>query len=139
MKALSVKQPWAAAIVSGRKRVEHRHWGTSYRGPLLIHASENLSYLRGPTWYSWKREYPGLLSDADWADLHFGALLGVVRLVGVRGPSGWVPRLSHTHVPGRYHWRFGPERRRFAEPVPYRGTVGLFDVPDEAFAGVVVS
>lgn len=39
MRALSVKQPWAALIANGRKTVEHRTWQTDYRGELLICAS----------------------------------------------------------------------------------------------------
>jgi hypothetical protein len=40
MKALSVKQPWAALIGSGQKTIETRTWATRYRGPILICASK---------------------------------------------------------------------------------------------------
>jgi hypothetical protein len=40
MKALSVRQPWARAIVTGLKPIENRTWQTNYRGPLLIHAGQ---------------------------------------------------------------------------------------------------
>jgi ASCH domain len=36
MRALSVRQPWAELIASGRKDVEVRSWHTLHRGPLLI-------------------------------------------------------------------------------------------------------
>lgn len=36
MKALSVRQPWAGLIASGRKTIELRSWRTNYRGRLLI-------------------------------------------------------------------------------------------------------
>ncbi len=36
MRALSVRQPWASLIESGRKTVELRSWSTRYRGPVLI-------------------------------------------------------------------------------------------------------
>ena len=39
MKALSVRQPWAWAIIHGGKDVENRSWRSRYRGPLLIHAA----------------------------------------------------------------------------------------------------
>lgn len=42
MKALSVRQPWAWLIVSGGKDVENRKWKTTYRGPVLIHASRKI-------------------------------------------------------------------------------------------------
>ena len=38
--AISVKQPWAALIVAGRKTIEVRRWLTRRRGPVLIHASK---------------------------------------------------------------------------------------------------
>ncbi len=38
--AISIRQPWAGLIVAGRKRIEIRHWSTSLRGRLLIHASK---------------------------------------------------------------------------------------------------
>ncbi|NQU42141.1 ASCH domain-containing protein [bacterium] len=48
MKALSVKQPWVAGIMTGKKTIETRTWSTDYRGPLLICASKtfDLSALR---------------------------------------------------------------------------------------------
>lgn len=40
MKALSLKQPWAELIVSGKKTLEIRKWNTKFRGEFLIHASK---------------------------------------------------------------------------------------------------
>ena len=37
--ALSVKQPWAALLVVGLKRIEVRRWPTARRGRVLIHAA----------------------------------------------------------------------------------------------------
>ncbi len=39
MKALSVRAPYAQALVTGAKAIEWRDWATSYRGPLLVHES----------------------------------------------------------------------------------------------------
>lgn len=39
MKALSIKQPWASKILSGKKTIETRVWKTKYRGKLLLCAS----------------------------------------------------------------------------------------------------
>lgn len=36
MKALSIKQPWADLIVSGKKTIETRTWKTSFRGDILV-------------------------------------------------------------------------------------------------------
>jgi hypothetical protein len=38
--ALSIKQPWAALIVAGRKTIEIRTWPTRVRGGIFIHAGK---------------------------------------------------------------------------------------------------
>ena len=40
MKALSLKQPFAELILSGKKTIELRKWNTKFRGEFLIHASK---------------------------------------------------------------------------------------------------
>ena len=40
MKALSLKQPFAELVVSGKKTIELRTWNTKFRGEFLIHASK---------------------------------------------------------------------------------------------------
>lgn len=44
MRALTVIQPWAYAIARCGKSIENRNWGTSYRGPLLIHAGASRTW-----------------------------------------------------------------------------------------------
>lgn len=39
MKCISVKQPWANLIASGKKTIETRTWNTNYRGKILIASS----------------------------------------------------------------------------------------------------
>lgn len=41
MKVLSLKQPFAELVVSGRKIIELRKWRTNFRGEFFIHASKN--------------------------------------------------------------------------------------------------
>ncbi len=38
MKCLSVSQPFADLIISGKKIIELRKWNTNFRGEFLIHA-----------------------------------------------------------------------------------------------------
>ncbi len=40
VKALSLKQPWAELVVSGKKKIELRKWNTHFRGEFMIHASK---------------------------------------------------------------------------------------------------
>src|SRR5438046_2188689 len=43
IRALSLRQPWAWLVVNRYKDIENRSWRTNHRGPLLIHASSNLT------------------------------------------------------------------------------------------------
>src|SRR5438132_9253455 len=47
--ALSLKQPWAALLVHGRKTIEVRRWPTARRGRVLIHAAR-VPDERGEAW-----------------------------------------------------------------------------------------
>jgi len=59
-RALSLKQPWAALLVTGRKTIEVRRWPTAYRGPLLIHAAR----VADPREEAWARVPPDLAEAA---------------------------------------------------------------------------
>ena len=45
VRALSLRQPWAAAVVHGGKRIENRlRWkGSSFRGLILLHAATGMT------------------------------------------------------------------------------------------------
>jgi hypothetical protein len=116
MKALSVCQPWAWAIIHGPKRIENRSRPTRHRGPLLIHASKSQRYRRG--------DYTELLPDLPpWEELVFGALIGVVDVVDC------VPFAEVVDDPfaiGPWCWVL--DRPRSFSPVPCVGQVNLFNV-----------
>jgi hypothetical protein len=42
MRCLSLRQPYADLLVSGKKTIELRKWNTEFRGIFLIHASRNI-------------------------------------------------------------------------------------------------
>jgi hypothetical protein len=112
-KALSVRQPWAWAIIEGGKDVENRKRRTHYRGPLLIHAGLQ-DDLKG---WQFLDEMEILLP----VDPPSGGIVGVVDLVDcVEGyDSVWAQE-------GCWHWLLAnPRPLRF---VPYKGTLGLFNI-----------
>src|SRR3972149_7840037 len=43
LKCLSLRQPWAWAVVDGGKNIENRTWNTRVRGPILIHAAKGMT------------------------------------------------------------------------------------------------
>lgn len=120
VKALTVCQPWAWAIMAGLKRVENRSWRTEYRGPLVIHAGKSRRFLC-------ERLPDG--TGVDEGRLVFGVILGVVEMVDCL----WADDASlagDPFVEGPWCWVLR-EPRVLAEPVMYRGQQNLFDVPSE--------
>ncbi len=73
MRALTVRQPWAHAIIHQGKTVENRSWLTKYRGLLAIHTSKTLD--TAVTYHADAPNPPAL------ADLRFGEVIGTVRLL----------------------------------------------------------
>ncbi|HEA67794.1 hypothetical protein LCGC14_1966460 [marine sediment metagenome] len=129
MKAISLWQPWASAMALGWKRIETRHWKTSYRGPLLIHAAKKI--------IGWPSMDIHDLFDDEIAfqpsDLPRGAILCRVDLVGCEQiyihnrPTG-IERILGDYTPGRFKWI--TENMISFGPIPYRGSQGFFDVPE---------
>jgi ASCH domain len=126
MKAISVKQPWALLLISGVKAVENRSWEARYRGPLLIQASKSpLSdrtlrhMLASPKWRGYGVKHR--------SDFHYGAILGAVILTGCKRVEE-LPPGEFTDGP----WcLLVKDPVRLDKPIPYKGMLGLFDVPDE--------
>jgi len=120
MKALSIHQPWAWAIMAGRKAVENRSWPTKYRGDLLIHAGRNRSTLA-------RIHLPGLDPPSK---LVFGGLIGVVTLSDCL-PIARAPRLPFAEGP--WCWIL-THPRPLSEPIMFQGRLSLFNVPDHLVA-----
>jgi hypothetical protein len=124
MKALSVRQPWAELILLGRKRYELRSWETKYRGRLLIHAAQTV-----------ERRHV-VRAGLDAKQLTTGALVGSVEVVGCGAfapPIAEELRSNGSYFgewqPGLFAWELR-EPRRLRQPVPCRGALGLWSVPE---------
>jgi len=143
MKALSIRQPWAWLICAGVpvmesvdigegrtsvrysgkafiKDIENRSWGTDFRGRIYVHAGQR-----------WDKDALDWLMEQGFAPMTClmlysarvprGALVGEVDIVDCvteskslwfTGPYGLV--LANSKV--------------YAEPIPYKGRQGLFEV-----------
>lgn len=125
MKALTICQPYPHLILTGEKPVENRRWLTLYRGPLLLHAGKSRA---------WLGEDDEELARATGFPLVFGAIVGRVELVGCvqafRYRKMYPEHADSEHVNGPWCWILR-DPVRFKEPIPWRGALGLFDVPDE--------
>jgi ASCH domain len=128
VKVLTIRQPWAWAVIYGGKDVENRRWRTAYRGLLLIHAGKNAD--PDPEAYPrllWTMADPEAFAQPRRAWEAREAIIGFVYLTDVLtdSPSPWA-------TAGLYHWAF-----EFPAPVdplvPCRGRPGLW-VPPVAVA-----
>ncbi len=116
MRALTIQQPWASLVASGRKSVELRSWSTSHRGPIAVCAGAR----------AWSDE-----AVARFGDGPRGVVLCTVDLVDVRPATradlaaacatGFVR--SHR---GLYAWVLRDPRAADGRRV--RGQVGLFEL-----------
>lgn len=75
-RAITVRQPYAQCIASGRKLVENRGRPTSYRGPIAIHAAQ-AEHERGKT----DPRVIALYGVDPAVDMPRGAIVGVAELV----------------------------------------------------------
>ncbi len=129
MKALTICNPYPNLIFLPRddrraKPIENRSWNScSYRGPLVIHAGKSRAWLTD--------EY------GDVGELHYGALIGIVDLIDAvpkRDLAKAYPHLAdHRHAEGPLCLILDYPRR-FAEPIPWSGAQGFWNVPDEVIA-----
>lgn len=123
MKALSLTQPWATLVVTGRKRVETRSWPTSIRERIAIHASKAMpAYAREAA-----IEF-GLDPDA----LPRGAIVGQVSLAGCEPTNEARPHVSEEELwfgdfaDGRFAWYLVSPTVEL-RPIPARGALGFWD------------
>jgi hypothetical protein len=115
MKALSVKQPWASLIMSGRKTLEIRGVAIKYRGPLAICSSQLPD-----------KEAVARLDCSG----PLGVFLGTVEVVGCRPFTVADERQALCGVdPTRklFAWELAdPQKLRI--PPPVKGALGLYDL-----------
>jgi len=117
VRVLTVRQPWAWAIVQGGKDVENRSWSTKHRGPLLIHAG---SAFERDGYETVKRL--GSRPPPPVDELVHGAIIGVVELVDCVQDSD-----SEWAVPGQWQWCL--QSPRVVQAVPCPGKLGLWQPP----------
>lgn len=120
MKALSLKQPWAELVASGRKTIETRTWTTKYRGPVLICAGK-----------TWMVKASADLLGRDPRPDELGVAVAVADIVDVRPMTAEDEKLALCpSEPGRFAWVLSNIRR--IRSFPMKGMLGLFDaaVPD---------
>jgi len=155
MKAISVKQPWAALIGAGVKTIETRVWKTYYRGDLLICASAkpiisipppfpyqeiitkyvNENYKKHKSMAEFSSQMESDLQKF-YAMMKPGRQICIVELYDIQPMTPEHEKAALCDVyPGAYSWFI-----RNVRPVPIlpvKGCLKLFDVPDELINSVL--
>ena len=122
MKCLSVSQPFAQLIITGKKTIELRKWNTNFRGEFLIHA-------------------PLKIRNADCKRLKIdeklvtGAIIGKADLYDVKKYNS----IKEIKADQKFHFaskNFNEKTygfllknpKQFRIPIPWKGQLGFFDV-----------
>jgi hypothetical protein len=121
-------------VVVGAKQFETRHWQTSFRGDLVIHAAKKRDREVLAAYENLRPVMARMGTPVQ--PMVFGAALCVVRLVDcipteiIRESLSDQERAFGNYASGRYAWQFEGVRP-FAEPLPYRGQQGMWtwDLP----------
>ncbi len=127
--ALSIRQPWAWAIINAGKDIENRDWPTRFRGPVAIHAAKVMTSAEydnanraiqkavGPVDQEWLTRWMGV--TAAPTKLKRGGIIGVADVVDCveASESPWFF--------GRYG--FVLRNARPVEFIPVKGALGFFD------------
>ena len=148
MRVLTVRQPWAEAIIFGGKNVENRprNIAGDYRGPVAIHTG--LYKPKPEEWRSFERDHPDamarMMNTVPWAQEEFGVIIGVVDLVHVhtaddaeqtKNLRGLWPTCSPWAERSGWHLAL-INPRPLAQPIPFKGALGLRKLDDDMIARI---
>ena len=122
MKCLSISQPFADLIVSGKKSVELRNWNTNFRGEFLVHAPLKIR-LEDSKRLKIKKKFVT------------GAIIGKAQLYDVKKYKS----IKEIKSDQKFHFAskkfqnktFGfmlKNPKPFRIPIPWKGQLGFFDV-----------
>lgn len=136
MKAISMMQPYAWLFSIGFLVIDDRSWTTSYRGPLLIHASKK----RDEKYEAFLKKQGVPVPEI----LAHGGFIGMGKLTAVLNPGETLSSIENIR---RSH--FGGIKNKKGEVcffyglvidsveecgfIPYKGLPGLFDVDATRF------
>lgn len=134
MKALSIRQPWAFAILHLGKGIENRSRRLAYTGPLAIHAGRSVD----------EEAVRTVAEIARSQGMDYEAALvanGPLRVGGVIGIVDMIDCIDDRDYRAASPWFFGPYGYVLARPrtvpfLPWRGQLGLFEIDETLIPGL---
>jgi len=138
MKALTVKQPWAWAIIHGGKDVENRSRPTKHRGQLYIHAGVAESK-EARAWPAIRAAFThhGITLDDPMVGMPRGHVIGTVDVIDCHHADDclekhynyidghWTEPCSEWSMPDQYHWVLANPQP--VTPFPMQGKLGIWN------------
>jgi hypothetical protein len=122
LKCLSISQPFADLIISGKKSIELRNWNTNFRGDFLIHSPIKIR----------TKDCKRLKINKK---LITGAIVGKATLYDVKKYNSAKEILidqNFHHASKNFHiQKFGfilKNAKPFRIPIPWKGKLGFFEV-----------
>lgn len=155
MHAITVRQPWAWAIINGGKDVENRTRNIvgAYRGLVAVHAAKDFAENEAAAWAEVCRAHreathghmlPAFPEAQPGASVR-GRVIGVAEIVDVHTADDDLYAECHGQAPacdspwamaGHTHIVLA-NPRPLARAVPARGFLGLWTLPDDVEAAVL--
>lgn len=124
--ALSIRQPWAWAIIFAGKNIENRDWSTNFRGEFYVHAAKGMTH----TEYQYFEEIYNVLRRND-RKLRLPELPAPALLLkgGIVGKATLVDCVQQHPSP----WFFGKygfvlKDAQYLDFIRLRGQLGFFNV-----------
>ncbi|MFJ6140518.1 hypothetical protein [Kitasatospora sp. NPDC092286] len=115
--ALTIRQPWLAAILAGDKAIENRSWPTRHRGLVVLHAARALA--RDGQADPLVR---AVLARPGAPALTTGALVATANITDCHRDAGCCRPWG---LPGLWHWTLA-DVQALADPIPAAGRLGLW-------------
>jgi len=122
LKCLSISQPFADLVISGKKSIELRNWNSNFRGEFLIHAPIKIRTLDCKRLKINKK-------------LVTGAIIGKATLYDVKKYNSlkelMMDRKFHCTSKNFHDKKFGfmlKNPKPFRIPIPWKGQLGFFEV-----------
>lgn len=142
MKAVTIWQPWASLLVTGKKIYETRSWATNYSGSIAIHAAMRsvrktvdalASDRTGPGWATLDYLDALFMRPGALDQLPTGAVIGKALLVRCNLiTEEFVKHLTPQELAlgdftlGWFAWEF-EQMVQLPVPIPARGAQGLWN------------
>jgi hypothetical protein len=126
MKALTIRQPWAWAIINAGKDIENRSWRTHIRATIAVHTAVTMS----------RKDYEDSCGDIVLAtrnprlkipaydDLERGAIIGTVEIVDC------VEEADSQWFQGEYGFVL-VNPKRLPQAIPCKGALNFWNVPED--------